>query len=147
MSFSAAQVDTVRSNWCSMTADIDAAGYRIFELLFQRNPDYQSKFKAFKGLAVSALKGNPNAEKHIRIVLGGLGRILGALNTPELDVIYKEMASNHKPRGVMKQQFKDMGQAIVTALSEIQSKSGGSFDRATWEALFESVANGIGQYQ
>nr|prf hemoglobin CTTIIbeta [Chironomus thummi thummi] len=141
---SADEASLVRGSW----AQVKHSEVDILYYIFKANPDIMAKFPQFAGKDLETLKGTGQFATHAGRIVGFVSEIVALMgnsaNMPAMETLIKDMAANHKARGIPKAQFNEFRASLV---SYLQSKvSWNDSLGAAWTQGLDNVFNMMFSY-
>ena len=91
----------------------------FYHRLFDKYPDYVSKFNNLKNLSPDELKTSTNLKAHATRVMYLLGAMVD--NLDDLDVVVEmatKMGRDHKPRAITHQMLSSLGELLICTFTE-----------------------------
>jgi hypothetical protein len=141
---SADQASLVRGSWSQVKHnEVDILYY-----IFKQNPDIMEKFPQFAGKDLDTIKTSASFATHSGRIVGFVSEVIGLMgnsaNMPAMETLIKEMAANHKTRGIPKAQFNEFRASLVAYLKTHTSFDGPT--EAAWTQGLDNTFNMIFSY-
>ncbi|KAK0085934.1 hypothetical protein PV325_004228 [Microctonus aethiopoides] len=113
------EIKLVQSTWAIIKKDPVASGIAIMSCFFERYPEYQAFFPAFKDVPREELSGNKRFQAHAASVIGALNSIIDALtDVGLLEATLVTLGERHGKRGQTSQQFLHLKEVVLDILRQ-----------------------------
>ncbi|XP_015109832.1 globin [Diachasma alloeum] len=109
----------VQSTWSIVSRDPVASGVAIMTLFFERYPEYQALFSAFRDTPKAELPANKKFQAHCASIITALNSVIDALNDEGLlEATLVAIGERHRRRGQTTEQFLNLKQAVMDTLRQ-----------------------------
>ncbi|XP_011310255.1 cytoglobin-2 [Fopius arisanus] len=138
----------VQNTWVIVSKDPVASGVAIMTLFFERYPEYQALFSAFRDVPREELPANKKFQAHCASIITALNSVIDALNDDGLlEATLVAIGERHRRRGQTTEHFLNLKQVIMDILRQALSSKFTEETEEAWkktiEAAYTHIFNGL----
>ncbi|XP_031848710.1 globin 1 [Nomia melanderi] len=140
------QKKLVQNTWAVIRKDEVGSGIAVMTAFFNKYPQYQQYFNAFKDVPLPELPNNKRFQAHCASIITALNTVIDSLHDPGLmEASLIGLAERHKNRGQKKQEFQDLKEVIQEVLRQALGRQFTSEVAEAWSKTLDAAFTKIYQ--
>ncbi|XP_015434048.1 PREDICTED: globin [Dufourea novaeangliae] len=136
----------VQNTWAVVRKDEVGSGIAVMTAFFNKYPETQRQFSAFKDIPLNELPNNKRFQAHCTSVITALSNVIDSLHDPGLmEASLIGLAERHKKRGQRKVEFQNLKDVILEVLHQALRKQFTPEVTEAWDKTLNAVFTKIYQ--